>query len=380
MTRIISADLTPFGRRDQDLITLCAEASHSTVRKYHDLIDMVIVSNSYSGEYCGISGLNSLITTRLSLDRIPSVRIDNTSGSGGSAILMADSLVRSGLAECILVVGGEKMTEVPGKKSTSIIASLLNREERSAGATLPSLAGILAREYMKAFGATRESIASVSVKNHHNGTMNRYAQFQKEFSLQEVMESRIIADPLRLLDYCPVSDGAASVLVTSDSVAETASGEGIQILGCSQSSDSSAISERENITSLKAVRSAVSSVYSKTGLSQDDMDFAELHDMSTILEIVESEEAGFFRKGEGWKAALEGKTALNGEIPINTSGGLISKGHPIGATGIAQATEAYFQLTGRAGGRQVKAPETGLAVNMSGFGNNCTATVYGVVR
>lgn len=379
MVRIIDASLTRFGKRKEDLLTLSAEASREIVRKHGDIIDTVILSNSYSGEYCGVSGLNNLLTTRLSLDSIPSIRIDNTSGSGGSAILMAKSLIESGNAKCILLVGSEKMTGVPGGKSTSIIASLLHQEERMSGSTLPSLAGLLAKEYMKKFGATRESLALVSVKNHHNGSMNEYAQFTKEVSISEVLNSRRIADPLSIYDFCPVSDGSASILVADRETSETVAGRSVDILGCSHSSDTSAITSREELIRLNAVEQSVRNAYRQAGCDAGDMDFAELHDMSTILEIVESEAAGFFPRGSAWKSLLEGTTSLGGRIPINTSGGLISKGHPIGATGIAQATESFFQLTGKAKGRQVRNPERGLAVNMAGFGNSSTATVFGVV-
>lgn len=379
MVRVINASLTKFGKRKEDLLTLSAEASREMVRKHGDIIDTVILSNSYSGEYCGISGLNNLLTTRLSLDSIPSIRIDNTSGSGGSSILTAKSMIESGISRCVLIVGSEKMTGVTGGRSTSIIASLLHQEERIAGSTLPSLAGLLAKEYMKRYGATRESLALVSVKNHHNGCMNEYAQFTREVSIDEVMNSRKIADPLCVYDFCPVSDGAASIVLADRETSETVSGRSVEILGCSHSSDTSAITFRDDLARLNAVERSVRNAYEQAGCSADDMDFAELHDMSTILEIVESEAAGFFPSGTAWKSLLDGSTSLEGRIPINTSGGLISKGHPIGATGIAQATEAFFQLTGKAKGRQVRNPERGLAVNMAGFGNSSTATVFGVV-
>lgn len=379
MVRVIDVSLTKFGKRKEDLLTLSAEASREMVRKHGDIIDAVILSNSYSGEYCGISGLNNLLTTRLSMDSVPSIRIDNTSGSGGSAILMGKSMVESGMSKCVLIVGAEKMTGVPGGRSTSIIASLLHQEDRISGSTLPSLAGLLAKEYMKRHGATRESLALVSVKNHHNGSLNDYAQFTREVSVDEVMNSRKIADPLCVYDFCPVSDGAASIVLADRETSETVSGKSVEILGCSHSSDTSTITFRDDLTKLNAVEKSVRNAYDQAGCRADDMDFAELHDMSTILEIVESEAAGFFPRGTAWKSLLDGSTSLEGRIPINTSGGLISKGHPIGATGIAQATEAFFQLTGKANGRQVRNSERGLAVNMAGFGNSSTATVFGVV-
>ncbi len=378
MVSIVAASFTKFGKRDDDLISIASQSADPILEKYRNDIDFFIVSNSYSGEYNGISGLNNLLTTRFSIDGVPSVRVDNTSGSGGSAILVARSLIDSGVAKNVLVTGAEKMTGGQGKVSTSIIASLLHREEKSAGISLPSLGGMLTKAYMNQFKATRESIAMVAVKNHENGSRNPYAQFQKPVTLEEVMNSKVIADPLRIYEFCPVSDGSVSLLLTSDANADSFTPKSLKILGCATASSTSSLSGRESLTTIDAVKISSMKVFRQTSMLPSQMDFAELHDMSTILEIVESEDAGFFKKGEGWKALIEHKTDLGGEIPINTSGGLNSKGHPIGASGVAQAGEAFSQLTGQAGRRQVKNAQYGFSLSMAGFGNSSTAFVYGV--
>ena len=378
MVSIVSASFSRFGKREEGLLDISSESARPILSKFRDDIDFVVVSNCYSGEYNGISGLNNLLTSRLSIDGVPSIRVDNTSGSGGSAILVAKSIIDSGLAKNVLVIGTEKMTTGGTKRSTSIIASLLNVEERRSGLSLPSLGGLLASEYIRKFKAERESLAMVSVKNHKNGSLNPYAQFQKPITLEDVMNSRIIADPLRIFEFCPVSDGAVSTLITADSSAPSFTSKPVKILGIGASSGSSSLSFRKDLTTIDCVRNSSAIAFKKADLSPSDMDLAELHDMSTILEIVESEDAGFFRKGEGWKAVMEHRTDIGGDIPINTSGGLNSKGHPIGASGVAQTGEIYLQLTGNASGRQVKNAERGFSISMAGFGNASTAFVYGV--
>ncbi len=378
MTAIVSAGFSKFGKRDCTIYDLALEACRESIRKYGDMIDTVIVSNSYSGEFLGTSGINNLLATYLSIEDVPSVRADNTSGSGGSAISLADSLIRSGDCGAVMVLGAEKMTGFPTKKSTSVIASLLPAEERDAGVTLPSLAAFMARAYMAEFGATRESIGSVAVKNHHNGSLNPNAHLQKEVTLDIVLGSRMIADPLRLYDYCPVSDGAASLILTSDALSDSAGSRAVRMLGKGAGSSSASVSTRIQKTSISAVQSAADAAFRSSHLKPSDVHVAELHDMATVLEIVESEDIGFFKKGEGWKAVMDGTTALDGRLPLNTSGGLNSKGHPIGATGVAQAGEIFLQLTGRAGGRQVKNATVGLTANMAGFGNGATVMLYGV--
>lgn len=376
MTQIVDCGFTRFGKREDDLITMSVEPVREIVEKNRDTIDFVVVSNAYSGEYADISGLNNLITTRLSMESVPSVRLDNTSGSGGTALLFSQSLIESGMAKNVLVIGTEKMTSTKTKVSSRIIASLLNPEERKAGLSLPSLAAFLTREYMEKFDAKRESIAEVAVKNHFNASMNPYAQFQKPVDLETVLSSKVIADPLRIYEFCPISDGASAILMASDETAPSFSKKPVKLVASSMASASSSISDRATNLSIECVTSSAKKALSLAGFSPSDIDVAELHDMATILEIVESEDIGFFKKGEGWKAVLESETSLDGSIPLNTSGGLNSKGHPIGATGIAQAGEIYNQLTGGCGQRQVKNAARGLSMNMSGFGNSASTIIY----
>ncbi len=378
MVSISAANFARFGKREEDIFTISSESALPIVDKYRDAIDFVVVSNSYSGEFNDISGLNNLLTTHLAMENVPSMRVDNTSGSGGSAVLVAKSLVASGEAENVLVIGAEKMTGYPTKKSTRIIASLLPPEERRGGPSLPSLAAFMTKSYISQFSPTRESIAMVAVKNHHNGSLNPYAHFQADVSLEKVMASKVIVDPLRIFEYCPVSDGAVSLLVTSDYNNKSLGSKSVRITGTGASSGVSSITSRESLVSIDSVKESAKKAFRSAGKTPQDMDLAELHDMASILEIVESEDVGFFKKGEGWKALETGETTIDGRFPINTSGGLNSKGHPIGASGVAQTAEIYLQLTGQAGKRQAKNVSTGFSVSMAGFGNNSTSFVYEV--
>ncbi|WP_432517938.1 thiolase family protein [Saccharolobus islandicus] len=373
MVAIIDANLTRFGKRKESLLELAGEVVLPLIRKNE--IDFVVVSNSYSGEFNSLSGINNLITTYLSIDRVPSIRVDNTSGSGGSAILVAKSLLDSKIAKTVLVLGVEKMSEKNTKQVTSVIASLLPSEEKIAGLTLPSLAGLMTKEYMRRYNASREAFALVAVKNHYNGSLNPYAHIQKVLSLDEVLNSPIIADPLTLYEFTPISDGASAIVMVSDEDAYSFTNKPVFIKGIGASSDTSYLSERENILSINAVK--IAGLTARKMAKVDQVDFAELHDMATVLEIVEAEELGLLKKGEGWKAYYDNYTAINGEIPINTSGGLNSKGHPIGASGVAQAVEAFLQIRNEAGSRQVKNARVGLSLSMAGFGNSATVVVYG---
>lgn len=378
MAAIVDAYSTRFGKTEDTVLELAYRGSLSLVDRHYRDIDFLLVANSYSGEFNEISGLNNLISTGLSLDGVPSLRVDATSGSGGYAILVASSLLESHVANCVLVLGVEKMSGKGTREVTRTISSLLAPRERMSGASLPSLAAVLAKLYMERYGAKREAFAHVAVKNHSNGFLNPLAHVQKKVSLEEVLSSRVIADPLTLYEYSPISDGAASLLVVRNDEVSSYTSRPVYIRGIAAHSASSHLSAREDLISLTGVRLAAEQAYRLARVRPAEIDFAELHDMATPLEVVQSEELGFFSRGEGWQAALDNRTSLSGDRPLNTSGGLNSKGHPIGASGIAQAYEVFLQLTGQAGGRQLNRPSTGLTLSMSGFGNSAVVGIFGV--
>jgi len=225
---------------------------------------------------------------------------------------------------------------------------------------------------MHQYKTTREQLAHVAVKNHKNGSMNPNAQFRSKVTLEQVMNSTMVADPLRLLDCSPVSDGGAAVILCSLDYAKKLKRPFIKVKASSQTSGTIALHSRDSLTSLNCVSVAAEKAYKQANLKPSDINFAEVHDCFSIAEIVVTEDLGFFEKGKGGEAVEQGLTSLNGKIPINTSGGLKSKGHPVGATGIAQIIECYEQLTGNAGDRQIKNAKIGLAQNMGGSGASCT--------
>ncbi len=266
------------------------------------------------------------------------------------------------------------MSLVSTERATDIISSLTHPVEYAQGITLPAYAGLMARAYLSKYDAPREALAHVAVKNHFNGSRNPNAQFQNEITLEKAMQSPMIADPLRLYDYCPISDGAAAVLLCPLEGARSYTDNPVRVAGVGGATDTHVVHEREDLTRMRAVRLASLQAYDMAKKGPGDVDVAEVHDMATILEIVQTEELGFFPVGEGWRAAMDGTTGLAGSKPVNTSGGLKAKGHPIGATGVAQVAEVTAQLQGRSGERQVEAA-VGLTCNVAGFGNNVTVTL-----
>jgi acetyl-CoA C-acetyltransferase len=272
-----------------------------------------------------------------------------------------------------LLVGGEKMTHRTTPEATDVIASITHPVEYKHGVTLPSFAGLTARLYLETYDAPRESLGKVAVKNHRQGVHNPHAQFQKEVDLETVLNSPIVADPLRLYDFCPITDGSAALMFCPESVAKEYTDDYVLVPGVGGATDTHVVHERADPTTMRGVVESSRIAYDMADLGPDDVDVAELHDMFTILEFLQSEDLGFFEKGEGWKAVEEGRTGMDGDLPINPSGGLKSKGHPLGASGVAQVYEIYQQLMGEAGKRQVDGVDTGLACNVGGFGN-CVIT------
>jgi acetyl-CoA C-acetyltransferase len=250
------------------------------------------------------------------------------------------------------------------------------------GVTLPSMAGMFARMYMEKYGISLEHLAQVAVKNQRNGLLNPYAHIQMAITMEGILEhpqshinSPIVADPIRLYDCCPVSDGAAALVLTTVEIAKKLKRPLVTLAGVGQATDTHTLQEREDPTELKAVTIASEKAFSMAGIKPKDIDVAELHDAFTILEIAESEHAGFFKKGEGAKALEAGDTQIGGKLPINPSGGLKARGHPLGATGVAQVVELVWQLRGEAGEHQVKNAKNGFSLNFGGFGNNVLAFV-----
>ena len=374
---IIAASMTEFGQREGWLLELLAEAGEACLRNGGvdpDAIEHCYVSNMASGEFEGQTGVMNALAAELGLVPAYTARVDQTSASGGAGIYAAWQSVASGASDLTLLVGGEKMTHRSTAESTDIIASLTHPVEYKHGVTLPSFAGLTARAYLERYDAPRESLAEVAVKNHANGRLNPNAQFQTEVDRETVLSSPVVADPLRLYDFCPITDGSAALLFCPAADAGAYTDEYVTVEGIAGATDTHAVHQRAEPTVMSAVVESGDRAMEMADIGPDAVDVAELHDMFTILEFLQMEGLGFAPPGRAWAQVMAGRTRRDGELPINTSGGLKSKGHPLGATGVAQAVELYEQLTGEAGDRQVDAG-TGLACNVGGFGNCVTTTV-----
>jgi len=393
---IIGVGHTKFGRlNDKGLMDLLCEASLEAIEDSNTTnkdFDSVYVGAMSPGAFIQLSGVASALVDKLSLLPAAADHIKNGPASGGSAVKAGFQAITSGMSDLVLVVGGEKMTHIttPGYV-TSNVATLTHPEaERRHGVSLPSFAGMLTRAYLEKYNAELEWISDIAIKNHRNGVLNPKAHFQR--TIEDFMKSTIqkgkgnwddvydflkddktnpiIADPLRLFHICPISDGAAALILCNADKAKEYSESPILISGIGQATDTHIVYEREDITTLKALRICSEQAYKMAKKTPNDIDVAELHDAFEILEAVQSEDIGFFKKGEGAKAAHEGLTEIGGKIPINPSGGLKARGHPLGATGVAQVVELVWQLRGEAGKRQIENAETGITCNFGGFGNN----------
>ena len=380
---VIGASMTAFGERDgwlRDLLVEAATGCLDDAAVAADAVEHLHVANMASGEFEGQTGAMNALAQDIDATPAYVQRVDQTSASGGAGIYAAWQSVASGASDLTLLVGGEKMTHRTTSETTDVIASLTHPVEYKHGVTLPSFAGLTARHYLERYDAPRESLAKVAVKNHRNGVDNPHAQFQKEIDVETALDSPVVADPLRLYDFCPITDGASALLFCPADVAAEYTDDYALVTGVAGATDTHVVHEREDPTTMGAVVDSGEAAYEMAGVEPDDIDVAELHDMFTILEFLQMEGLGFAEAGEAWQQVEAGRTERDGELPVNTSGGLKSKGHPLGATGVAQGYEIYKQLVGEAGPRQVVDPDVGLACNVGGFGNCVTTAIMEAPR
>ena len=374
---VIGVGMTQFGELwGKSIKDIFVEAALKAIENANvDHIDSMYVGSMSSGLFVGQEHLGAVMADYLGVSPIPATRVESACASGGIAFRQAYLEVASGANDIVLAGGVEKMTD--GADVTESLATAADQEyEVYQGVTFPGLYAMIAHAHMHQYKTTREQIAAVAVKNHKNGANNPNAQFRGEISIDKVLSSTLVADPLRLLDCSPVSDGGAAVILCSMDTAKKFTKNPVRIKASAQASDTIALHSRKSFTTLNSVVSAAQKAYKSAGITPKDVNFAEVHDCFTIAEIVVSEDLGFFEKGCGGSAVAEGLTSLeHGKIPINTSGGLKSKGHPVGATGVAQVIECYEQLTGQAGKRQVKNAKIGLTQNMGGSGASCVINI-----
>ncbi len=369
-----------FGRAPGDLMDILAEASLRAIKHANadkEEFDALYVSNMMAGETSHQTAVASSLADRIALVPAAADRIENGPASGGSAIKNGFLAVASGAYDMVLVAGGEKMTTADGDVTTDLIATMTHpTAEYVHGVTLPAMGGMLARIYMERFGVTERHLGMIAVKNHANAAKNPYAHIQRTCTVEGTMQSGMVADPLRLYHVCPVSDGAAALVLCSMDKAKKFTNKPVRIAGVGQATDVQSVQEREDPAVLKSVKIAAKRAFGMSGKTTEDIDVAELHDAFEVLELAEAEDIGFFEKGKAHLAYEKGETTLTGRLPINPSGGLKARGHAVGATGVAQAVELVWQLRGECGERQVKDAKTALSCNFGGFGNNTVIHVF----
>jgi len=344
-----------------------------------EMIDAVYVGNMSAGRFIEQEHIGALISdySGLARDHIPATRIEAAGASGGLALRQGFMAVASGLHDIVVVGGAEKMMDVSDVASAMIQSSASDQEwETELGATFASLHALIARRHMHEYGTTREQLADVAVKNHKHGSMNPKAQFQREINRDVVLKSPLVSSPLRVFDCAPSSDGAAAVVLCPLDSAKKYTETPVEVVGSAQASDTLALHHRRDILTMDATRVAAERALKLAGVERKEVDVAEVHDNFTISEILAVEDLGFFEKGEGGKATEDGRTGVDGDVAVNTSGGLKARGDPIGATGLAQAVEVVTQLRGAAGKRQVKDATVGLTHNVGGTGATAVVHVF----
>ncbi len=341
-------------------------------------IDAICIGNMSAGRFTGQEHLGALAADMGGLGNIPSYSVEAACASGGAAVRQAYMAIRSGEHDAMMVLGMEKMSDVTQTEAMNTMSVASDWEwEGLGGATFPALYAFMARRHMYEYGTTEEQLSLVTVKNHANAAHNPYAQFQRPVPLEVVMKSGFIADPIRVLHSSPVSDGAAGLVMCSEEKARELTDTPIFIEASTQASDTLALHDRKSITRMDSVIISSREALKRAGLEMDDIGVIELHDSFTISEIIQMEDIGIAKKGEGGKVVEEGVTQIGGKFPVNTSGGLKARGHPIGATGVAQIVELVYQLRGEAAGRQVEGAERGMAVNIGGTGATSIVHILG---
>src|SRR5579885_1075909 len=379
---VVGIGKTPFGSfPDRDLRSLAVEAGAKCLADAHlkpDRVEAFYLGNFAGPSFVGQNHLAPYVAGGLGIEGVACTRFEAACASSGSAFFHAVASVAAGLYDLVLVCGVEKMTSQPTPVVSEILAAAGDTGgEVRVGATFPALFAMIARRHMHQYGTTREQLAAVAVKNHANGAKNPQAHMRKVITKEQALAGKPIADPLTVYDCSLISDGAAAVLLVPLERATEFTDKPVRVLGIAQTSDQVALDQKEDITTFKAVKEAAQRAYKMAGVTANEIQFAEVHDCFTIAEIVASEDLGFVKKGEGGPYALQGCTALNGPRPINTSGGLKSKGHPVGATGVAQICDVVAQIRGEAGERQLQRHSIGLAQNLGGSGATAVVTILG---
>ncbi|OIO25545.1 acetyl-CoA acetyltransferase [Candidatus Micrarchaeota archaeon CG10_big_fil_rev_8_21_14_0_10_54_18] len=378
---IVGAGMTRFGEHWEtsfrDLIVEAGVKALTDAQMPGQDVQAIFGGCMASSRFIAQEHIGSLIADQVGLKPIPSTRCEAACASGGVALHSGWLAIASGRYDVVVVGGVEKMTEIGTSRAALALGGAGDQEwELFNGASFPSIYALMACRHMHDYGTTEEQMASCAVKNHANAVNNEYAQYRKKITIEQVMNSGYVASPLKLFDCSPLTDGAAAVVLCASEKARKYSDAPVEIFSTSQASGTLSLASRSSFTSIDATRVAARDAFDHARLTPKDVDVAEVHDCFTIAEIMAIEDLGFFKKGEGGKVSEEGRTALNAEISVNTSGGLKACGHPVGATGVKQAVEITWQLRGEAGKRQVNGAEIGLTHNVGGSGGTAVVNLY----
>jgi len=377
---VIGVGVTKFGKHDRGSAELFAEAAREAIQDAEvspAAVQALYYGNVTGGETERQLHMGPLAATLLGLPSIPTTRFENACATSHIAFRHAVMEIASGVSDVVVVGGGERVLHVPTEASTEYFAYCSDATfEQPLGLTFPGVFALIARAHMDKYGTTETQMAHVAVKNHRHGALNPKAQFQKEITLEQVLKSAYVADPLKLYDCCPFTDGGAAVVLAAEDVARKRS-RAVWVLGTHAASDAMFMHDKRDLSRVVATERAAEGAYRQAGKRPQDVHVAELHDCFTMAEIVATEGLGFFEPGTGGVAAEKGWTSLGGRIPVNTSGGLKAKGHPIGATGAAQIAEVVTQIRGEAGRRQVDGARVGLTHTLGGNTATVAVSLFG---
>lgn len=373
---VVGTGHTKFGVLDSDIGELMLDVCNQVLASCNttiDAVDAIYIAN-FSSSFSGQCHLPAVLASKLGISN-EITRVESACAAGSLAFKQGVISILSGLYKTVLIVGVEKMSNIETSKTVEVLSTAASKSEIKHGMTFPALYALMAQSHFKNYGTTEEHLAKISVKNHQNALLNPLAHFRKNITVEDVLNSRVIASPLKLLDCSPVSDGAAAVLLCEKDLTSKFTNKPIKLEGMAHLTESIEIIDRPDLSTIPSVLGAAKKAFDMANLTPQDIDLAEVHDCFTIAELIQMEDLGFCKKGEGKLLIEQGETQIGKRIPINPSGGLKAKGHPIGATGVSQIIEVTKQLKNESGKRQIKDAKFGLCCNLGGSGSTAIVNI-----
>jgi acetyl-CoA C-acetyltransferase len=380
---VLGAGSTKYGKLNESIIEIALNASKDAIESAG--ITPRDIKAGYISNVFGVADkqvhMAPVIMSNLGIPNVPGLTIESACGSGSVMFREAFANIAAGFYDCVIALGVEKITHTGTTESTTLFSYCSDYfYEGGNGASFAGLFGSMARAYLATYKASEEDLARIAVKNHENGVFNPKAHIRKKITVDEVLNSPVVASPLKLYDCCPFSDGASAVILCNEEFAKKSGRPYIEVIGSGRGASPASVQSRRDITTIPSTIDAAQQAYKMANISPKDIDFAEVHDCFSIAELIDIEDLGFFPKGAGAEAVREGRTTLKGDIPINPSGGLKSKGHPIGATGIGQVVEVFEQFTNKAGERTVKDADIALTHNFGATGASAAVHIFKKIK